>query len=142
MHGPFVTGDKGLGHLAISTDKAEACQDFYTKILGMRGGVEFNRALPPHAGGGRLLMHFMACNDRQHSIAFGDLGGPKRLSHFMTETAMMEDVGLTRTIVKERGIPLFLDLGQHNNDRVFSFYFDTPSGWAWECGWNVADASG
>lgn len=142
MHGSFVTGDKGLGHIAINTDQVEACQKFYTRILGMHGGIEFNRALPPHAGGGRLEMHFMACNDRQHSIAFGDLGGEKRLSHLMTESEKMEDVGLTRTIVKEHEIPIFLDLGQHNNDRVFSFYFDTPSGWAWECGWNVADASG
>ena len=142
MHGPFVTGNKGLGHFAMSTDKTAECEEFYRNILGMRGGVEFDRELPPHISDGRLRLNFMSCNERQHSIAFGNLGGSKRLSHFMTEVAKIEDVGLTRAIVKKREVPIFLDLGQHNNDRVFSFYFDTPSGWAWECGWNVAPASG
>jgi len=142
MHGGFVTGEAGLGHFVIDTPKAKECEDFYRRILGMRGSLEFERQLPLEAGGKRISMRFMSCNARQHSIAFGDLGGGKRLSHMMTEVSRLEDVGLARDIVKRRAIPVFLDIGQHHNDRVVSFYFQTPSGWLWEYGWGVAAASG
>jgi hypothetical protein len=56
--------------------------------------------------------------------------------------ALLEDVGMTRDIVKRRGTPISLDIGQHHNDRAVSFYFVTPSGWNWECGWGVIPPAG
>jgi len=142
MHGKFKTGDGGVGHFAINTPNVQECHDFYSKILGMKSSIEFERQLPPHAGGMKFTLRFVSCNTREHSLAFGDLGGEKRLDHFMMEVTRMEDVGLTRDIVKQRKIPIFLDLGQHHNDHVLSFYYQTPSGWNWECGWGGSEPSG
>ena len=34
------------------------------------------------------------------------------------------------------GVPITMGLGQHSNDRMFSFYVRTPSGFEVEYGWN------
>jgi 2,3-dihydroxybiphenyl 1,2-dioxygenase len=142
MHGPFVTGERGLGHVVMDVADPDACEAFYRDLAGMRGSVEFEIPLPPDQPAKALRMHFMSCNARQHSLAFSRFGGDKRLSHVMTEFAKLEDVGLTRDIAKRRNIPIQMDIGQHHNDRAVSLYLVTPSGWSWECGWGVAAPSG
>lgn len=138
MHGPFVTGDSGLGHIVTDLADPAKCEEFYLGILGMRGSIEYEL----QRQGAHAIMHFMSCNPRQHSLAFANFRSNKRLSHVMTETARLEDVGLTRDIVRRRGVPMRLDIGQHHNDRAVSFYFVTPSGWNWEMGWGVAAPTG
>lgn len=41
----------------------------------------------------------------------------------------------------ERKIPLVMGLGKHSNDRMYSFYFKNPSGWAFEYGWGGRPAT-
>lgn len=137
-HGPFVTGESGLGHIVTDVGDPKKCEEFYVGILGMRGSIEYEL----NRQGTHAVMHFMSCNPRQHSLAFANFRGRQRLSHVMTETARLDDVGLTRDIVKRRGVPIRLDLGQHHNDRAVSFYFVTPSGWNWEVGWGVVPPTG
>ncbi|MCD6073755.1 MAG: doxG [Rhodospirillales bacterium] len=139
MHGPFVTGAGGLGHIVLDLPDVAKSEQFYLDILGMRGSLEYNKELP---GGNRLVVTFASCNPRQHSFAFGNLRRPKRMVHVMTETQRLEDVGLTRDIVKRKGVKIALDIGQHHNDHAVSFYFETPSGWHWETGWGVVAPSG
>lgn len=139
MHGKIVTGAGGLGHIVLDIPDRAAGERFYMDLLGMRGSLEYDRERP---GFPRLLLSFMSCNQRQHSLAFGKLGRGKILSHVMTEFEMLEDVGLARDVARRHNTPFVLDIGQHHNDRAVSFYVETPSGWAWELGWGVVPPSG
>ena len=139
VHGPFVTGKRGFGHVVLEQPDLAAAQAFYTRQLGMSGHVEFERTMP---NGSLSKMHFMSCNSRQHSLAFSTGKRPKRISHAMIECARIEDVGLTRDIAKARQIKIGMDIGQHFNDRAVSFYMETPSGWSIEVGWGVVPPSG
>jgi len=139
MHGSFLTGDRGLGHVVLEVPDPERSERFYTQILGMRGSIEYELNRPNGPSG---LLYFMSCNPRQHSLAFGHVGSKKRLIHVMTELERIEDVGLARDIVKHQGVPIRIDIGQHHNDHTISFYPVTPSGWIWEYGWGVSPPSG
>jgi 2,3-dihydroxybiphenyl 1,2-dioxygenase len=138
MHGPFVTGTSGLGHVVIEQSDPAKAEQFYTRILGMRGSLELER----QTADSQLALYFMSCNTRQHSLAFGDLKRGKRLSHVMTEHSRLEDVGLTRDLARKQKIPFRLEIGQHHNDSALSFYLQTPSGWSWEVGWGVSPPTG
>jgi 2,3-dihydroxybiphenyl 1,2-dioxygenase len=129
MHGKFSTGNGGLGHCFIAGDM-KSSYDFYY-ALGLRGSVEYKLRLP----NGLFELVFMHCSDRQHTIAFG-MPQKKRINHLMIEADSLDDVGLTHNIVRELDIPITVTLGKHSNDQMFSFYFQTPSGWHMEYGCN------
>jgi 2,3-dihydroxyethylbenzene 1,2-dioxygenase len=136
MHGKLMTGDGGLGHCIIRQSDPHAAVRFY-QALGMRGGVEYRVPLGPNA----LELRFMHCNERDHSVAFG-LGDPrKRLNHLMLEVDNLDDVGLTHDLVREAHIPVAIALGKHSNDHMYSFYFQSPSGWLIEYGWGARPAT-
>ena len=59
----------------------------------------------------------------------------KRLSHLMFEVRELDDVGRTHSLCDERGVIVTKALGRHTNDRMFSFYCQTPSGFELEYGW-------
>ena len=137
MHGRFKTGSGGLGHCIIRQNDANAAYRFYA-LLGMRGGIEYKMRM------GKQVAQpvFMHCNDRDHTVAFFDLanGGP-RLNHIMLEVENFDDIGLAYQIVTERKIPMVMGLGKHSNDQMYSFYFQNPSGWAFEYGWGGRPAT-
>jgi len=129
----FVADDLGLGHLVLTTrDKAESLA-FYTDALGFRvsdhvvttvAGYDIDLTFLPAPGPAA----------RHHSLA---LGGPQRhrLHHFMLEVKAFDDVGLCYDRALRAGVPIFHTLGRHPNDRMFSFYAFTPSGFQFEFGW-------
>jgi 2,3-dihydroxybiphenyl 1,2-dioxygenase len=130
MFGRFATDTGGIGHTIIRSDNPESSQRFYSRALGMRGSIEYK--LPtPH---GVISPTFMHCNDRDHTIAFGVGPMEKRINHLMIESTEIDDVGMTYDIVKQRNIPIAVELGKHSNDRMLSFYMVNPSGWLWEYG--------
>ncbi len=136
MHGRFLTGAGGLGHCILRERDPEAAVRFY-QALGMRGGVEYKFGTGPKA----LQIRFMHCNDRDHSVAFG-IGAPtKRLNHIMLEVDNLDDVGLTHDLVRKAKIPVATQLGKHANDHMFSFYFQTPSGFQIEYGFGGRPAT-
>ena len=47
----------------------------------------------------------------------------------------MDDVGMAYDRCVKAGIPIILELGHHPNDKTFSFYAQTPSGFNFEMGW-------
>lgn len=137
MHGKFVTGDDGLGHVLLRQNNVEAGYRFYTGVLGMKGSVEYNIPLP---GGNTASPVFFHCNQRQHSLAFGLGEMDKRINHLTVETTNIDDVGRAYDLVQKRGIPIAMTLGKHSNDQAVSFYMANPSGWLIEYSWGPRKA--
>jgi len=130
MHGKFLTGDQGVGHLIIRSMDDEAMYQFYSK-LGLRGAAEYKLKLP---NGMTAKPTFMSCNDRQHSLAFGLGPMEKRINHLMLEYTEFDDLGLAHDTIRQEGIDVAMQLGKHSNDQAYTFYFATPSGWLLELG--------
>jgi extradiol dioxygenase len=124
--GGFKAGALGLGHVVLAVDDVSATKEFYIDVLGFR--------LSDHGNG---PFCFLRCNPRHHSIAFGPAAAvrsDKRLLHFMVEMNDLDDVGIAHDLCEQRQIPIAITLGRHTNDRMFSFYARTPSGFRVECG--------
>lgn len=138
MHGRFKTGAGGLGHImqreTVGFDKTLA---FY-RLLGMRGGVEYRVPMPGAPRPAELM--FLHCNERDHSLAFG-FPGEKRINHLMLEVEAFDDVGLAYEIVRNAGLHVAIAPGRHANDHMYSFYFNSPSGWQVEIGWGAREAT-
>jgi 2,3-dihydroxybiphenyl 1,2-dioxygenase len=125
----FCTGDEGLGHIVIGARDAEETLRFYCDLLGMRVSDHIQ------APGSKLRITFLHANARHHTLAFFAAPMHKRINHFMIEARRMEDVGLCYERSVAAGVPIANGLGQHPNDRMFSFYAKTPSGFNVEFGW-------
>ena len=136
-HGPFKTGAGGLGHVMQSTRASLEDNYAFYRLLGMRGGIQYKLDVP--GAPGPIPLMFMACNDRQHTFAFGG-PGEKRVNHIMMEVERMEDVGLTHDLVRQAGLPIIIEPGSHANDQMFSFYFKNPSAFLSEIGWGGRSA--
>lgn len=136
MHGRFVVGQGGLGHMIIRENGMAASERFYREALGMRGSIEARLEIGRQA----ITPMFMSCNTREHSIAFGIPGFTKRVQHFMIEVDTLDDVGLAYDLARESGVPILMELGCHQNDRMVSFYMQTPSGIFCEYGWGGGEA--
>ncbi len=128
----FVTGDEGLGHVVFGTMDPEATERFYRELLGMRLSDRIEAELVP---GFSLQVTFLHSNPRHHTVAFAAAPMPKRIHHFMLEAGAMEDVGYAYDRALDAGVPIASTLGMHPNDRMFSFYARTPSGFEVEFGW-------
>ena len=127
----FVTGEEGLGHAVICASDAQASERFYVDLLGMRLS---DRVRLPLGNDATLEIRFLHANPRHHSIAFASLPMPRRIHHFMLEVNDPDDVGRARDRAVAAGATLSMDLGRHPNDRMFSFYAKTPSGFDVEMG--------
>ena len=126
----FVADEQGLGHLVItSNDKPESFR-FYTELLGLKLSDHIVTEMYGH----KVDLSFFHANSRHHSLAFG---GPqrKRLHHVMFEARNMDDVGLCYDRCIRGGVRIMQTLGRHPNDRMFSFYAQTPSRFQFEFGW-------
>jgi len=128
----FVTGDEGLGHMVLSTTDPEATERFYCEMLGMRLS---DRIVAEIAPGFAITITFLHANPRHHTVAFAAAPLPKRLHHFMLEVRAMDDVGRAYDRCLDAGVTIANTLGSHPNDRMFSFYARTPSGFEVEYGW-------
>jgi 2,3-dihydroxybiphenyl 1,2-dioxygenase len=125
----FCTGDEGLSHIVIGAREADPTGRFYCDLLGMRVSDYIE---PP---GSKLRITFLHANARHHTVAFFEAPLRKRINHFMIEAQRMDEVGLCYERCVAAGIPIASGLGQHPNDRMFSFYAKTPSGFNVEFGW-------
>ncbi|NNL84035.1 MAG: glyoxalase [Myxococcales bacterium] len=128
-HRGFVTGDHGLGHLAIGVRNLEATRRFYLDVLGFSVTDEMDAHF-------RIL--FFHTNPRHHSIAAVEVPNPG-LFHLMLEARSLDDVGFALDHCEELGVPIRRTLGRHPNDRTVSCYLGTPSGFDIECGWGSID---
>ncbi len=126
----FVTGDQGLGHAVISARSQDESKKFYSDVLGFR----LSDHIICDLFGYKVNIAFFHANPRHHTIAFGDQQ-KKRIHHFMIEARSMDDVGLAFDRALKSGVRIVNTLGKHPNDKMFSFYAKTPSGFQFEFGW-------
>ncbi len=143
MHGRFLTGDRGgVGHMILRTPSFEAggidkAYEFY-KLLGMRGGVEYQVPAGPNGEIAEIL--FMHCNERDHTVAFGP-PSQKSINHLMLEVSNVDDVFMTHDLVQASKYPVMIGLGKHANAQMFSFYVASPSGFLIEIGYGGRPAT-
>lgn len=132
--GQFVTGVGGAGHQVL-VDKGVSREDylaFYVDLLGFKISDHIVQELAPGMVADVVFLH---CNPRHHTVAFGNMPHPKKTHHFMIEVSDIRDVGLAYDRCLDAKQPLEMTLGMHPNDRMFSFYVRTPSGFSVEYGW-------
>ncbi len=128
----FETGAMGFGHITLITAAYDALEKFYCQQLGM--GVsdyidwEIIKGMPLHLG-------FFHANSRHHSLAAGRMKGlPKLLHHFMLEVKDKNQVGTSFERICAAKLRIANTIGMHPNDKSFSFYLKTPSGFEAELG--------
>lgn len=127
----FIADELGLGHFVIrSKDRTEG-ERFYIDHLGFKLS---DYIICDLAGGFHVDIAFLHINGRHHSLA---IGGPlqHRLHHFMLEVNAVDDVGLAYDRAQDHGLIIEQSLGRHPNDRMLSFYAQTPSGFQFELGY-------
>jgi 2,3-dihydroxybiphenyl 1,2-dioxygenase len=140
LSGPgFRTGDLGVGHLLPLAKDYAATVAFYRDKLGLAVSDFIREEIAPGVVADATFFH--SATGRHHCIATAAMPGTKRLNHFMVEVQDLDDVGLAYDRCLRAGYPMVMELGRHPNDRMFSFYVETPSGFALElgCGGLVID---
>jgi 2,3-dihydroxybiphenyl 1,2-dioxygenase len=144
-HRPFVSprGVKGFkadalgfGHMVIAVEDADAYVRFFTDVMGAR----LSDYIVVSRGAMTLQLVFLHVNPRHHSLAVvqrmknpDGMPSPRRLNHVMVEPHSIDDVGIALGLFQQKGIPTGA-LGRHSNDRMLSFYGETPSGFNVEYG--------
>lgn len=130
----FETGALGVGHfLAVARNYKESVA-FYRDVLGLRISDFIRQELAPGMVADAAFFHTRT--GRHHSLATCFVpNAPKRLNHFMLQVKELDDVGLAFDRCEKAGVPVYMGIGHHPNDRMVSFYVVTPSGFAMEYGY-------
>ncbi len=133
MPSGFATEGVGFGHVVVATTNFDAAVQFAIEGLGMQRSDSLQMELAP---GIDLEVWFLHCNARHHTLALAraPFEVPQRLHHIMVETNDRDDVGAAfdRAWATDLAIPN--GLGRHDNDRMFSFYVQSPAGFQVEVG--------
>lgn len=130
----FVTGDLGLGHTALPATCFDDTFRLFTECLGFGLSDYMVHQPGPDQRGARI--HFMHCgNGRHHSLALAEMPDPSGCVHLMLEVPDMDEVGRAMDRMAGYGGKLMATLGRHVNDRMTSFYLQSPSGFAIEYGY-------
>ncbi len=126
----FVTEGQGVGHFALVVKNRAESTRFYCDLLGMR----ISDYIETEIMGFPLDLTFLHCNPRHHTLALAEVPLPKRIQHMMLQVKSELRVGKAYDRCLETKQPIALTLGEHPNDRMFSFYVTTPSGFDLEYG--------
>jgi len=127
----FVTGDQGVGHLALRANDIAKTRAYFEQVLGF-GLSDYIRCTLP--GNFEVDITFLHVNPRHHTVALGS-GLPKHLHHFMLQMGSLDDVGAALDRAFANDVRVVQGLGRHPNDQMVSFYCVTPSGFECEVGW-------
>ncbi|WP_446219436.1 VOC family protein [Micromonospora sp. IBHARD004] len=134
----FVTGDAGMGHIAITSRQPDAIHRYYDNLLDAR----LSDFIVETISRVRFRIRFLRVNGRHHSVAVANTEGlridPIRttIQHLNTQVATLDDMTASYLRLKQLGFTMALGIGQHTNDKELSYYVRTPSGFEWEIGWN------
>lgn len=133
MPGGFLTDGVGFGHVVFATTAFDESHAFVTEGLGMAQSDWLEMEI---AEGIELEVRFYHCNPRHHTLALAKAPFelPQKLHHLMVETGNRDDVGAAFDRAWTSGLPIPNGLGTHDNDRMFSFYVTSPSGFMVEVG--------
>lgn len=129
----FVTGDMGLGHVVLPAPAFDETADFYTRVLGFALTDRMRLGAGPEGDGG-MRLQFYHCNPRHHSLALMEAPHPAGLVHLMLEVESVDEVGIALDRCLAAKAPISATLGRHSNDKMFSFYVKSPSGFDIEVG--------
>ncbi|WP_416876242.1 VOC family protein [Kitasatospora sp. SC0581] len=134
----FVTGDSGMGHVAITSTRPQLMRGYFDTVFDARLTDYIDETI----SGVKLKIRFLRVNERHHSIAIAAVRGlpldpvRTRVQHLNVQAATLDDVARSYQRVHELGFEMALSVGQHTNDKELSYYARTPSGFEWEVGWN------
>ena len=132
----FVTHGMGLGHVVFGTLEVEAAHNFYINILGFGDSDIMHMKFAPDAP--ESVLYFMHCdNPRHHTVAMMQAPTPPSgLVHAMVEVETAEEVVAALDRAVENNVHISSTLGRHMNDKMFSFYMQTPAGFMLEYGYD------
>ncbi|MBD0023109.1 extradiol ring-cleavage dioxygenase [Gordonia pseudamarae] len=136
--GGFVTGESGLGHVAVVTKNPHQMRGYYSTVFDARLSDYIDETI----SGARMKIRFMRVNERHHSIAIANMRDAPlnpvrtRVQHLNIQVTELDDMMQAYQRTKELGFGITMSMGQHTNDKELSFYARTPSGFEWETGWN------
>jgi 2,3-dihydroxybiphenyl 1,2-dioxygenase len=136
--GGFVTGEGGIGHVAVTSKKPHQIRGYYNTVFDARLTDYIDETI----SGLKFKIRFLRVNQRHHSVAIAALNrlpiNPirTRVQHLNIQVAELDDMTASYQRVKQLGFHMALAVGQHTNDRELSYYAMTPSGFEWEVGWN------
>lgn len=141
----FVTGEFGLGHVAVTSTRPHQMRGYYNTLLDARLSDFIDETM----SGVKVKIRFLRVNRRHHSVAIAAVNrlpiNPirTRVQHLNIQVAELDDLTDSYQRVRVLGFDMALSVGQHTNDRELSYYAVTPSGFEWEVGWNplVVDES-
>lgn len=134
----FKTGAQGMGHTVLPSLNFDASLAFFKDVLGFGLSDVFNFQMGPDAPVIRIyFLH--AASGRHHSLALAEMPSPSGCVHAMLEVNAMTDVGLAYDRQARSGTKLMATLGQHENDKMTSFYMMTPGNFPLEYGWGGID---
>jgi len=127
----FQAGDMGFGHVTVMSGNFDAMEAVYRSYgLGVSDYIDWEIVK-----GLKLHLAFMHANARHHSVAVGHMPVfPKRMHHFMLEVEDRHQVGVSFDRIRKAGIKVKNEIGVHPNDRSFTFYVKSPSGFEAELG--------
>jgi 2,3-dihydroxybiphenyl 1,2-dioxygenase len=134
----FVTGDSGMGHIAITSTKPTKIRAYFNTVFDARLTDYIDETI----SGLKFKIRFLRVNERHHSIAIAATQGlpidpiRTRVQHLNIQVATLDDLAQSYQRVHELGFHMALSVGQHTNDKELSYYARTPSGFEWEVGWN------
>ncbi|MBB5462429.1 VOC family protein [Paraburkholderia sp. Cpub6] len=134
----FVTGDAGMGHVAVTTRQPEVMQAFWKAVFDAR----LSDQIEDKIDGLNLDFAFLRFNERHHSFAIASTRGIRvnplrtQIHHLNLQCASLDDVTQAYLRCRTAGYSIANAIGQHPNDRELSFYVETPSGFEIELGWN------
>ncbi len=143
--GGFVTGQAGMGHVAIATKRPHQMRGYYSTVFDARLSDYIDETI----SGLKFKIRFLRVNERHHTVAIAATTrlplNPirTRIQHCNVQVAELNDMTMAHHRVRELGFDMALSVGQHTNDKELSFYAVSPSGFEWEVGWNpiVVDES-
>ncbi len=134
----FVTGEGGMGHLAITARHPEQVRGYYGTLFDARLSDWVHEVI----SGLHMRIRFLRVNERHHSVAVAGLRGLKinpirtSIQHLNTQVESLDDLLAAYERVIDHGFRMQWSVGQHTNDRELTFYCVTPSGFEWELGWD------
>jgi 2,3-dihydroxybiphenyl 1,2-dioxygenase len=134
----FVTGEGGIGHVAIVSKKPHQMRGYYDTVFNARLSDYIDETM----SGLKCKMRFLRVNERHHTVAIAAVNrlplNPfrTRIQHLNVQVADLDDMTASYQRVRELGFEMALGVGQHTNDKELSYYAVTPSGFDWEVGWN------
>lgn len=130
----FKTGAQGMGHTVLPCLNFDATLKFFTESLGFGLSDVFNFQPAPEAPVMRIyFLH--AASGRHHSLALAEMPSPSGCVHIMLEVMEKAEVERAEARREAHGVKLMATLGQHENDKMTSFYMLTPGNFPLEYGW-------